>query len=128
MATRSLAAKLGARDGDRVYVDGAPESCRSLLTSSGTKLSVTQKLSSDVKVILLFVRDQKSLESSLAKVTALAQPSVLLWVCYEKGKAGANSLNRDVIRLGAPKLGFQVVSLVAVDGTWSALRLKRREA
>jgi len=45
----------------------------------------------------------------------------LLWMTYPKGKA---EINRDSIRIYAQTIGLQAVSLIAIDKTWSALRLK----
>lgn len=127
MATKSLTAKLGIKPDNRVCVLNAPPSYAALLRESGTKVTLTKQLSTDVQVILLFAGDRSSLERSLKTIKALMQPSALLWVCYQKGQHGIpGALNRDVIRLEVPALGFQVVALIAVDDTWSALRLKRR--
>jgi hypothetical protein len=52
------------------------------------------------------------------------KPNGLLWVSYPKGKAMPTDLNRDVVRVTVQQVGLDTVSQVAIDDTWSALRLK----
>ena len=48
-------------------------------------------------------------------------PSTTVWVAYRKGDT---QFHRDTLGSLANAFGLQAVSLVAVDDTWSALRLK----
>jgi hypothetical protein len=50
----------------------------------------------------------------------------VLWVSYPKGGSRAiqTDLNRDVLRVTVQQVGLDTVSQVAIDETWSALRLK----
>ena len=43
---------------------------------------------------------------------------------HPKGKALPTDLNRDIVRVTLEPLGLEVVSQVAIDETWSALRAK----
>ena len=54
------------------------------------------------------------------------KPSGVLWVSYPKGGSRAipTDLNRDVVRETVQQVGLDTVSQVAIDETWSALRLK----
>jgi hypothetical protein len=47
-----------------------------------------------------------------------------VWISYPKGKALQTDLNRDIVRVTLVPLGLEVVSQVAIDETWSALRAK----
>ncbi len=52
------------------------------------------------------------------------EPNGVLWVSYPKGKSIPTDLNRDSVRATLAEVGLQVVSQVAIDETWSALRAK----
>ncbi len=65
------------------------------------------------------------LKQKLRTLKANVKPNAFIWVTYPKGTSKVKTdLNRDTIREYVPIAGFQVVSLIAVDETWSALRLK----
>jgi hypothetical protein len=52
------------------------------------------------------------------------KPKGVLWVSYPKGKAIQTDLNRDIVRTTVQQVGLDTISQVAIDETWSALRLK----
>ena len=48
-----------------------------------------------------------------------------LWIAYAKGGSKlATDINRDSIREYVTTQGFDTVAQIAIDGDWSALRLK----
>jgi len=63
------------------------------------------------------VRDAGALRQALA-------PNAILWISYPKAKALNTDLNRDIVRTTLQQHRLEVVSQVAIDGTWSALRAK----
>jgi hypothetical protein len=75
--------------------------------------------------VLLFAQDAAQLDEHLPAAVAAVQPSGLLWICYPKGGARAGTdLNRDLLWQRLQDRGLTGVSLVAVDGTWSAMRAR----
>lgn len=48
----------------------------------------------------------------------------IFWLSYPKGKIVPTDLNRDIVRTTLEQVGLEVVSQVAVDEVWSALRAK----
>lgn len=51
----------------------------------------------------------------------------ILWICYPKGTAKtATDLNRDNLRLHLLDKGLEAVAMIAIDDTWSAMRLKEK--
>ncbi len=68
-----------------------------------------------------FVSAKKDLQDQMPKAKSLIKEKGLLWVTFPKGKT---EINRDSIREYAFSLRLQAVSLMAIDNTWSALRLK----
>ena len=74
------------------------------------------------QVTLVFVRDKKDLGAHVPKKMA---PNDILWVAYLKGSAKVpTDLNRDILHAEMAQRGFDGVSLVSVDATWSAMRFK----
>ncbi len=74
------------------------------------------------EVTLVFARNKKELGAHVPKQIA---PDDILWVAYPKGSAKVpTDLNRDILHAEMAKRGFDGVSLVSVDATWSAMRFK----
>lgn len=76
--------------------------------------------------LLVFARSRAQLEQYLPMARARLLSGGALWVAYRKGglKAGSD-IGRDDIRAYAQVLGLDSVAMVAIDGEWSALRLKQ---
>ena len=76
--------------------------------------------------LLLFARSRAELEHYLPLAQARLAPGGAVWVAYRKGGAKAGSdIHRDDIRSFAQTVGLDSVAMVAIDGEWSALRLKQ---
>ena len=58
------------------------------------------------------------------KLKQAVKPAGLLWVSYPKGMALPTDLNRDIVAATLQKVGLQVVTQVAIDDIWSALRAR----
>lgn len=75
--------------------------------------------------LLVFVKDQSELDARVKALSAAAERSALVWLAYPKAKLLGTDLNRDLIREYVLKHHLDTVRQVAIDDTWSALRLKR---
>ena len=76
-------------------------------------------------LIQAFVSSQAAFEAQLSGLKALLKPKGLLWITYPKGAAKIKSdITRDTIWRYAKTVGLDGVAMVAVDDTWSAMRLK----
>ena len=58
------------------------------------------------------------------RILAAAKPTATIWVSYPKGKSMATDLNRDIVRTTLQPLGLDTIAQIAIDNTWSALRVK----
>jgi len=120
MSQKPIAQKLLVKNGYKVLIVGSPTDYLEKLT--GTEATIFTDPSEQLfDLIQLFVSKKKDLENQLPKLKSLIKEKGLFWVTYPKGRA---EINRDSIREYAATIGLQAVSLVAVDETWSALRLK----
>ncbi len=86
---------------------------------------VVKSTSASVDVLQVFVRDPADLRKLDAKVFQRVKPDGVLWIFYPKGGTKASTdLNRDVLWKAMEKNGLVGVTLVAIDGTWSAMRFR----
>lgn len=123
MPQKTVAAKPGVKPGHRVLIVGAPPGYTLGALPPGSKTET--KPTGDVDLVQIFVSSMAGLKQKLRTLKANVKPNAFIWVTYPKGTSKVKTdLNRDTIREYVPIAGFQVVSLIAVDETWSALRLK----
>lgn len=120
MSQKPLVQKLLIKESHNVLLINSPSDYQTRLGNAKITTDLSAK---PFDLIQLFVSSKKQLEEQLPKTKLLLKDNGLLWVTYPKG--GKTDVNRDSIREYATKLDFQTVSLVSVDDTWSALRMKR---
>ena len=142
MSEKTIAQKLLIKEGYRVLVVNAPPGYVASLTGQPTPNLPTPNLPAPnlpanvvlatsldnpgpFDLIQAFVSSQGEFEAGLGGLKALLAPQGLLWITYPKGAARIKSdINRDTIWRYARTAGLEGVALVAVDETWSAMRLK----
>ena len=121
----SLARKLGLKSGMRFVVIDGPEEARRALDPLPTGASEARALRGSLDLILLFARDRRSLGRRWPAVIAALKPDSVLWVAHPKKSSGIES---DLAGMDGwevlPQSDWQPVSLISIDGTWSAHRLK----
>jgi hypothetical protein len=72
--------------------------------------------------VLIYVRDAAELSAAMEQLQGVAGRGALCWVVYPKAGQLETDLNRDRVRESL--VGLDTVRQVAIDDTWSALRLK----
>jgi hypothetical protein len=77
-------------------------------------------------VVVLFVRNAADLRDRLPAAAVAASGDRLLWLAYPKRSSGITTdLGRDVITPLTDSLaGLTGMALIAIDSTWSAMRLR----
>lgn len=79
--------------------------------------------------LLAFVTTQAEAEERLVALKPFIGEKTLAWLAYPKGsRAAGRDLDRDTLWAFARTIGLTLVTNVAVDETWSALRVKRSPA
>jgi hypothetical protein len=125
ISTAPVGRKLLLKPGQRIALVNAPAGYREKLEPlpEGSRLSETLEPGGDV--VIVFVRSEAELTELTPAALEAVKPDGLMWVCYRKGGARAGSdLHRDTLNAAMHKLGWEGVSLVAVDDAWSAMRLR----
>ena len=136
MAEKTIVQKLLIKEGYRVLVVDAPQGYVVSLAElplaglpAGVAISTDPvsagRLPGPFDLIQTFVSSQGEFEAQLSGLKALLKPKGLLWITYPKGAAKIKSdITRDTIWRYARTVGLDGVAMVAVDETWSAMRLK----
>jgi hypothetical protein len=122
LSTKPVVQKLLLKPGSRALVLNAPAG---YLDQFPKDVQVEQQLGDGpYDFIQLFATRKDDLIALAPTLRAAARPTGLVWIAYPKGKALPTDLNRDIVRITLEPLGLEVVSQVAIDETWSALRAK----
>ena len=126
MSEKSVAEKLFLKEGQRFLLLNAPPGYLDRIGELPPNLQlVSQAGPPPADVIQLFATSLTDLKGGLPELVGLMGQKSKLWVTYPKGSSGVESdLNRDCIRAYALSLRLQSLAMIAVDETWSALRLK----
>lgn len=120
-----VAKKLLIRPGQRVLVMNPPGPAGELLAPLPAGAETTTERKGVFDVVVIFARSRRDLKRLLPIAGKAASGDRPLWVCYPKGTSGVRTdLNRDVIRELTDQTDWRTVTQVAVDGIWSALRLR----
>ena len=130
-----LAKKLRLAPEHTVAVLNAPDGYLSLLYPGPSRMATQLGRNQAYDAVVIFVNNVDELRRLGPSGIRAVKPDGLLWVCYPKGGTtlGATDLpatpwwvRRDVLGDVTSVTGYKPVSFVAVDGTWTALRFKRR--
>jgi hypothetical protein len=124
----SLAQKLRILEGSRVALLNAPDGYGQTLgpLPGGAEVTAVVDGASDVyDVTLLFASDHAELERLAPIAIGATREGGVLWVAWPKGGSKAKgAITRDTLWPVMAALGWGPVSNVALDETWSALRLR----
>jgi hypothetical protein len=107
--------KLQLKDGNKIAVLYAPYD----IAINAPRTSISQS-----DAVLIFTITMLELEERVKDLKMAAAASQLTWIAYPKAKQLKSDLNRDIIREYVSVAGLDTVRQVAIDDTWSALRLK----
>jgi hypothetical protein len=125
-----LPQKLGMKAGHRIALVHAPGNFAVELDPPGdVTLLDGLRGSTPCDVILLFVRDRKTLARTLARAIRLLKPSGGLWIAWPKKASGvATDMTENVCRELALPEGIVDNKVCAIDTTWSGLRFVWRKS
>jgi hypothetical protein len=77
-------------------------------------------------LLLDFATTQAEAEERLFALRPFVGEKTVAWLAYPKGsKAAGRDLSRDTIWAFARTIGLTLVTNIAIDETWSALRVRR---
>ena len=128
---RSLAQKLGIKEGFRIAILNPPGNYTKLLGVLPSGVTADEKPEKGMDLIHCFVKDKREAARTVSALRDKISPRGALWVSWPKGSSGVSTdLNENVLREIGLKTGLVDVKVCAVDETWSGLkfvyRLKNR--
>jgi hypothetical protein len=115
-----LAGKLQLKPGQSVAIVNQPEDARLDLGSDHPVGDDPDQ----ADAIIVFSANRAELERLADRYAAPARRDALTWVAYPKAGQLGTDLNRDVLAELVNAHGVQPVRQVALDGVWSALRIR----
>jgi hypothetical protein len=119
--------KLGLKPGQRVLFEGAPSADWVALPHGAT---VLRRAAPDLDLVVTFVTSTARLRQRLAALRPKLAPAGALWVAWPKRASGVpTDVTEDVVRDLALSGDLVDVKVIAIDETWSGLKLViRKEA
>jgi hypothetical protein len=122
---KTITEKMGAKPGQRVYVDGLPGDLE-LVWPAGVR--VLRRLpAAAVDIAWCFCANRDRLERRVDLLVTRIVVNGALWVSWPKKASGiATDLDESVVRALGLAAGVVDVMVAAVDDTWSALKFVRR--
>jgi hypothetical protein len=120
-----LARKLQIRSGSRTLVINPPDGYLDVLSPLPAGASLAASGDGPFDVVQLFARNRSELDSAIGQAMTTAGEDGILWVSYPKLASGsASDLSRQAVWDALVGTGWEPVTQVAVDDTWSALRIR----
>ncbi|MCW2779756.1 MAG: hypothetical protein JWR35_205, partial [Marmoricola sp.] len=121
-----LETKLGVRDGQTIFLDGAP-------TGFELDARTTSRLPKRIDLTLTFHTSAALLAKRLPELIARTEQAGMIWVCWPKKSAlkatgMTTDLDDNVVRRTGLDAGLVDVKVAAIDEVWSGLKFVRRLA
>lgn len=124
MSEKTVAQKMLMKVGHRVLTINAPRFYPTLM--GGLPEGVRVVKSGEAELVHLFVKDRIELDRHLASAFEAVGAETMLWISFPKQTSGlATDISRDEGWGPVHAAGWEPVTIVSVDDTWSALRFKR---
>ena len=125
MTTNPIAKKLGLKPGMRALMVGAPAGYLKLLAPLPEDVVVFGATKGAYQFVQLFATRKSEIKKSTPKLLKHAARGALVWITYPKKSSGVESdLYREEVWDAMKGTGWGVVSAVAIDEVWSALRFR----
>ena len=126
MANTSLDKKLKIKLGQHIRVINSPDGFLDELGSLLEGVDLSNEFDGQRDFILLFVSNSKQLEENLPAALDSLKEDGLFWLSYPKKSSKIETdLSRDQGWDALTKAGLRPVSLVSINDTWSAFRVRK---
>jgi hypothetical protein len=124
---KTVSQKMHMKAGNRVLTVNAPRFYATLV--GGLPDGARLVKAAPAEVVHLFVKDRAEITIHLPVALAAVGAETLLWVSFPKKSSGVETnISRDEGWEPLQVAGWEPVSVITIDDTWSALRFKRTEA
>ncbi|WP_448702697.1 YdeI family protein [Mucilaginibacter sp. AW1-3] len=123
----ALAKKLLIKSNTTWLFYNAPEGYINLLDPLPDNVKVAFEPAGEADGVHVFIKSMADLVDGIKAIKAVAKADTVIWLSYPKKSSGVKTdLNLDMMNNWpeVTEAGLETVSLVAIDSTWSALRIK----
>jgi hypothetical protein len=125
MSEKSIPERLFLKKGYRFLLLNDPPGYQELMGPLPEGVALLREPQQGMNVAQVFVKDQAELESALKTLLPYLTPAIPIWVSYPKGTSGVKTdINRDTIWRYVQILTMTANSMISIDDTWSAMRVK----
>lgn len=125
MSEKSITERLFLKKGYRFLLLNDPPGYLELMGPLPEGVALLREPLQGMNVAQVFVKDQAELESALKTLLPYLTPAIPVWVSYPKGTSGVKTdINRDTIWRYVQTLTMTANSMISIDDTWSAMRVK----
>jgi hypothetical protein len=120
-----IAKKLQIKPKTRWLFYNAPDNWLSLLDPVPEGLQFSSDPDNTFDGLLMFVSDSAAITNGLHIIGTLLKPETIFWIAYPKKSSGLNSGLHMMGNWDEPaNYGLRIVTSVAINDTWTALRFK----
>lgn len=120
--------KLRLESGKLTLIVNAPEDFLNLLDPVTFDTTVQKRKEGKYEFVQVFGTLSAELEKRVMQNTGVGKYDCIFWVCYPKrGGKIKSDIKRDTVWTIAEKAGLRCVTQIAIDETWSALRIRPPE-
>ena len=123
MSDETNAEKLQINDNDVVWVISTNDEAAALLDPLPDGAETVDEPVDGMSGVVLFVEDRLALVTQLDEILPQLGSTPVIWIAFPQGKR--SNISRDSIRELIGEYGWQLMSVVTLDETWSAVRLKQ---
>jgi hypothetical protein len=125
MPETPITKKMGMKPGQKVLILNAPEGYLQMLEPLPAGVEVQTLAEEMYDFIQAFCAHKADVDRDASAILQALKPDGLLWLTYPKKSSKITTdISRDVGWDALLSAGWQVVSLVAIDETWAALRFR----
>ena len=119
MPEKTLAEKLLINSGRNLALINPPRELSGILPSADVHSPEKSN------ILLAFIKSRNALLDLLPKLETLVKTDGIVWIAYPKLTSKQKTdINRDSINAQAKLAGWMGVAMIAIDETWSALRIR----
>ena len=119
-----LPRKLGIKPGQRVAFVNAPDGFRESLEPWPEGVDVRARARGPLDLVVLFTLGRADLARRMPRLRAALDPAGALWIAWPKRASKVpTNLTEDVVRELALAHRLVDVKVIAIDDTWSGLKL-----
>ncbi len=119
-----LPRKLGIKTGLRIAFVNAPDGFRDALGPLPDRVDVRGRARGPLDIVVFFTLDRAELARRMPRLRAALDPAGALWIAWPKRASKVpTDLTEDVVRELALAHRLVDVKVIAIDETWSGLKL-----